>query len=156
MHSSVCASYFSFIILFVAVFPQVSQSLCLASMSHCDIRNSPLSAHPFLLHIHKRSFEPLLHYGQESFSRRSGPTLLRTLSRGTLFYPEMKVERLRGTKWMQVPRVSRGNGTLGDNAPEWGIWFQARCTILKGFNNNICCLGGNQSCGLLGNKCCLL
>lgn len=44
----------------------------------------------------------------------------------------------------------------GDDAPEWGIWFQARCTIVKGCNNNICCLGGNQNRGLLGNERCLL
>lgn len=58
----------------------------------------------------------------------------------------------------------RTRGPFGDKARElgvwgvwgvWGegrIWFQARCTILTGFNNNICCLGGNGNRSLLRNE----
>lgn len=45
---------------------------------------------------------------------------------------------------MQVLWGSWGNRTLDGNALEWRIWLQACCAILKGLNNNICCLRGKS------------
>lgn len=53
-------------------------------------------------------------------------------------------KRIRDTIWIQVLWGSWGNRTLDGKALEWWIWLQACCAILKGLNNNICCLRGKS------------